>query len=151
MSPACVIELVTTETVDEVVALFVGYLSFYNQHRDDDGPVRDFLRARVERGESMIFLARVGGVPAGFTQVYPTFTSVRLGEALELNDLFVHEDFRRMGIGRALCERVIELGRERGSSKISLKTENTNTDAQKLYELLGFAREDRFYSYNFWL
>jgi ribosomal protein S18 acetylase RimI-like enzyme len=140
------IERVTLDTFEAAVPLFVAYRVFYEQDEDVES-TRAFLRARLERDESFVFLALVDGMPAAFAQVYRSFTSVKLGESLVLNDLYVDERYRRCGLGRVLCERVIALGRERGSVSIELSTAVSNEQAQRLYEQLGFVRNDSFVSY----
>ena len=141
------IERVGLEMLDDVVSLFEAYRAFYKAD-EDEASSRAFLRARMERGESIIFLARVNGASAGFTQVYPSFSSVRLGESLILNDLYVDERYRRLGLGKALCERVVELARERGALRVELSTAIDNVGAQQLYEELGFVRNTTFYEYS---
>jgi GNAT superfamily N-acetyltransferase len=56
-----------------------------------------------------------------------------------LEDLFVRDDARRRGLARALVERVMDRGRERGCRRIELDTNEDNLGAITLYESLGFS------------
>jgi GNAT superfamily N-acetyltransferase len=56
----------------------------------------------------------------------------------EMPTLYVHPDHWRQGIGRALCEAVIGLARERGFATLVLWTMETNDAARVFYESLGF-------------
>ena len=76
----------TLEHLGEVAPLFDLYRQFYEQPPDLEG-AREFVRERLERGESVIFLARAGERPAGFTQLYPSFSSVSMRRLWNLKDL----------------------------------------------------------------
>lgn len=133
--------------LDRLVPLFDGYRQFYGQPSQ---PVvcRDFLRARLERGESAIFLALDDDVPVGFTQLYPGFSSVRARPIWWLNDLFVLPQVRGRGAGRALLDAASGHARATGAAWLMLETGADNAYAQGLYERYGYARLDpgsRFY------
>ena len=141
---------VTWATVDDtetVAPLFDAYRQFYQQPGDLDG-ARAFLAERLEHDESVIFLARLDdGTPAGFTQLYPIFSSTTMQRAWLLNDLFVAPAARRAGVGRALLERAHAFARETNSKELMLQTAVDNVPAQRLYESLGWQRDNDFYVY----
>jgi len=137
----------TVDDIDVVTPLFDAYRQFYQQPGDLDG-ARAFLAERLERGESVIFLARLDdGTPAGFTQLYPIFSSTTMQRAWLLNDLFVAPAARRAGVGRALLERAHAFAREMNSKELMLQTAVDNFPAQRLYESLGWQRDNDFYVY----
>jgi len=134
--------------LDDLVPLFDGYRQFYGQ-RSDLPAARGFLRDRIERDESVIYLAYVdGGQAAGFTQLYPSFSSVSLKPLWILNDLFVRSDVRRGGVGRALLERARRHALETGAKGLVLNTGVTNKAAQTLYESCGWLRDEEFLQYH---
>src|SRR5258706_357352 len=94
--------------VDLVAPLFDAYRQFYEQAPDAKG-ARRFIGQRVSDGDSVIFLALSGFGPrakgAGFTQLYPSYSSVAMKRVWILNDLFVAEEFRRAGVARRLLEK----------------------------------------------
>ena len=49
----------------------------------------EFLREPLTGEESVVFVALEGGTAAGFTQLYPLFSSVSARRLWVLNDLFV--------------------------------------------------------------
>ena len=55
-----------------------------------------------------------------------------------LEDLFVEEDARGSGLGRALVEAALERARERGCARMELDVNEANAAALALYESLGF-------------
>lgn len=137
--------------IGRIAPLFDLYRQFYEQAGDPDG-ARAFIRERMDHDESVIFLALNcdGGadVPAGFVQLYPIFSSVRMIRVWLLNDLFVHPDHRRHGIGRLLMDRSIAHARDTGYGRLELATTSDNREARRLYESLGFVREEGFEHYS---
>jgi GNAT superfamily N-acetyltransferase len=137
----------TVDDIETVAPLFDAYRQFYEQPSDLDG-ARAFLTERLGRGESVIFLALLDdGTPAGFTQLYPIFSSTSMQRAWLLNDLFVAPAARRAGVGRALLERAHAFARETNSKELMLQTAVDNFPAQRLYESLGWQRDNDFYVY----
>jgi len=62
----------------------------------------------------------------------------RLFEDVQINNIAVHPDFRRLGIGRAVLEGVIEQMRKEGAKNITLEVRPSNIGALTLYKKLGF-------------
>jgi ribosomal protein S18 acetylase RimI-like enzyme len=133
-----------------VAPLFDAYRVFYRQPADLDVATA-FVRDRLTTGESVIYLAEEnGGRALGFVQLYPTFSSTTTppGKLWLLNDLYVAEDARRRGVGRALAERAERLARETGAVGLTLSTAVDNLRAQHLYEAVGYRRETVFFVYH---
>ena len=111
------------------------------------GPVC-FLAERVGRGESVIFAVAEGGRRLGFTQLYPSFSSVSMRPIWVLNDLFVAADARRRGFGTLLLGRPATTPCA-GAARLALSTAVTNADAQALYERDGWRRDTGYFHYEF--
>lgn len=134
------------DDLPHLVPLYDGYRQFYRQP-SDPGLAERFLRDRLARGDSVIFLAKDDSEPLGFTQLYPIFSSISAAPAWVLNDLFVAPVARKGGVGRALLERACAHGLETGARWLSLSTAETNVTAQRLYETLGWVRDTEYYHY----
>jgi ribosomal protein S18 acetylase RimI-like enzyme len=135
--------------LEAVVPLFDGYRQFYQQAGDVPG-ARAFLQARLEQRDSVLFLAEIDGRAAGFTQLYPSFSSVSMKRLWILNDLFTHPDYRRRGVGRALLTHAEQFAREDGAKGLALSTAKTNATAKATYEQAGWKQElvfDHYYRY----
>jgi GNAT superfamily N-acetyltransferase len=144
------IKRATVTDLDDAAPLFDAYRQFYGQ-RSDVPAARAFLDERLRRDESVIFLALAGddgGDALGFTQLYPSFSSVSLKRIWVLNDLFVGPDVRRGGVGRRLLERAREWAIETEAKGLVLATAVTNSTAQALYESCGWRRDDEFQHYH---
>ncbi len=137
----------TVDHLDQITPLFDGYRKFYEQASNLDG-ARRFLNDRLTRHESVIFLALLDDQAVGFTQLYPSFSSVSMKRLWVLNDLFVALVGRKQGVGEALLERARQFAVEDGAKGLMLETAVSNTIAQKLYERLGWVRETDYYVYN---
>lgn len=130
--------------IDEITVLFDGYRQFYGQERNLHA-ARQFLLDRMDRGESVIFIAEADGKAIGFTQLYRSFSSVSLGRIYILNDLFVRQDGRGRGAGAGLLAAAVSYARSLGAIRLALSTACTNIKAQGLYEVQGWVRDDDFF------
>lgn len=136
----------TAAQLELLVPLFDGYRVFYKQASNYEA-ARLFLGARLAQNDTVIFLAELGGKAVGFTQLFPSFSSVSVKQLWILNDLFVAPEARRGGVARALLERARDYALETQAKGLVLSTEIDNRSAQRLYEALGWRRIDAFYTY----
>ena len=137
----------TVEDLEELVPLFDSYRQFYKFASDLSG-ARDFLQARLENDESVIFLALQDERSVGFAQLFPSFSSGRMARVYILNDLFVSAEARKSGIGAALIKSARAFGESSGAARLTLSTQIENETAQALYEREGWKRDTEFYVYN---
>ena len=133
--------------LDALVPLFDAYRQFYGQTSDPAG-ARTFLGERFEHVQSVVFIAEERGNAVGFTQLYPSFSSVSMARTFVLNDLFVAPHWRRKGIGEMLLKAAAEFARNVGAVRLTLSTAVINAPAQALYEAAGWRRDEKFYVYN---
>ncbi|MCF3107588.1 GNAT family N-acetyltransferase [Niabella sp. CC-SYL272] len=127
-----------------VVPLFDQYRVFYKQ-TSDIPRAKAFIEARLQQHESVIFVAFAKQNdllhPVGFTQLYPTYSSVRTVKNWILNDLFVEAAYRKNGFGEALIRKAMEFAAATGAHFLQLETATDNFTAQKLYEQIGFQQQ----------
>jgi GNAT superfamily N-acetyltransferase len=136
----------TPADVGDVAPLFDAYRQFYGKAPDVEA-ARRFLFARLSKTEAVLFLARQGERPVGFVNLYPVFSSVNLTRQWILNDLYVIPEARKLGVGRVLMERAHQLAVATRANCLTLETATDNIPAQRLYESLGWKRDDEFYRY----
>ena len=143
-----VVRQATIFDLESMVPLFDAYRQFYR--RPSDPPLaRRFLMERFQHNESVIFVAMTeDGSAVGFTQLFPSFSSVSAARIFILNDLFVSPEARRRSVGSLLLDAAARFGREVGAVRLTLSTEVTNDKAQALYEREGWKRQTEFYSYD---
>jgi len=94
-------------TFCKIVGLIDAYRQFYKQS-SDVASAYEFLKERFSHGESVIFLAFEGDQALGFTQLYPSFSSVSMARVFILNDLFVAQaTYDAMGWQLALIHNAV--------------------------------------------
>ncbi|WGF92612.1 GNAT family N-acetyltransferase [Aequorivita marisscotiae] len=126
----------TIKNLEQLAPLFNAYRVFYKQTPNIDA-ASAFLKERFAKQDSTIFLCLdAADKGLGFTQLYPSFSSVSLQRVYILNDLFVTSEARKQGVGEALMERAKQFAIKEGSKGITLETDADNP-AQKLYKKLG--------------
>jgi GNAT superfamily N-acetyltransferase len=136
----------TTGDAERIAPLFDAYRRFYKQKSDLAG-ARAFIGERLQRDESVIFLALAGDKAVGFLQLYPCFSSTAMKRMWILNDLFVTPEARRGGAAKALMERARQWAVETKADGLWLETAVDNHPAQSLYESLGWKRDEHYYRY----
>jgi len=136
-----------------VLPLFLKYLEFYDKPRDRFSSAEPFLRARMRCFESVIFLALAEEslesgerrkIPLGFIQFYPLFSSTRMQRIWLLNDLYVEEVARKLGVATALMNTAEQFGRDTNAVEIQLETSHDNFTAQALYKKKGYKNNDSY-------
>ena len=132
--------------LDAAARLFTGYLCFYEK-ATPESQARAFIGERLAKQDSVFYLAEIGGEALGFTQLYPAFASLSLAPSWILNDLYVEPSARGRGVGEALMAAARQLALSNGAAELMLQTARTNATAQRLYEKLGWVRDDEFLVY----
>lgn len=105
---------------------------FYNDFTDEEIKIWNHI---LPQGYS--FGAYQAGELVGLAvvEVWPDEQRARVWE------FHVRAECRRMGIGRALMERVLDRARQDHLGLVMLETQNTNVNAIRFYRRLGFSVE----------
>ncbi|AIZ34342.1 GNAT family N-acetyltransferase [Pseudomonas parafulva] len=139
----------TLEHLDLLTPLFVQYREFYGQLPYPDTS-RTFLRKRLTRGESVIYLALPDDDDSrllGFCQLYPSFSSLSLKRVWIVNDIYVAEDSRRMLVADHLMREAKKMARQSNAIRLRVSTSSDNEVAKKTYESMGFRKDTEFENY----
>jgi len=138
----------SVEQLEQLVSLFDAYRVFYKKESDQDA-ARLFLKERIIREESIVYLAYDGDQAVGFTQLYPLFSSTRMKRLWLLNDLFVDPAFRGKGISKSLINAAKDLAKATDAAGVSLETEQSNIIGNQLYPAVGFEKDEE-HNFYFW-
>jgi GNAT superfamily N-acetyltransferase len=96
----------------------------------------EYLRdpeGRILAGGGQIYFAVQG------TEVLGTCAAIRISPAtFELAKLSVDSTARGRGLGRRLCDAVVQYARDRGATEVILSSNTALVEALRLYESLGF-------------
>ena len=96
----------------------------------------------LEQKDSCFWVAESDGRVVGTVACLPAESTP---DCLELKRMSVCRSHRRMGIAKALCRRVADFTRNRGYAAVVLYTSVVQTDAQKLYENMGYEKIREFF------
>jgi ribosomal protein S18 acetylase RimI-like enzyme len=120
----------------EVALMIAGFRDSYGERNPSDDEIGAAVAELITDEHTDFLLA---GEPAvGFAQLRFRTSVWSGGEDAWLEDVFVAEQARGEGAGRALVEECLKRARERGCKRIQLDTNETNEPAMRLYESLGF-------------
>jgi GNAT superfamily N-acetyltransferase len=126
---------------DDAAAIheLVVALATYEREPDAVRATPESLRAQLaaERPPFECLLAEEDGRAVGFALFFPTFSTWEGRPGLYLEDLFVREEARGSGVGRALLVALARLAVERGYGRLELAALDWNTPALGFYERLG--------------
>jgi GNAT superfamily N-acetyltransferase len=87
-----------------------------------------------------LLLAEMEGRAAGCVALRPREPGV-----CELKRMYVRPVYQGQGLGQALCERVIQEGKDKGYALMRLDTEKTLSAAQHIYHSFGFQDAPPYY------
>lgn len=135
------------DDLDALSLLFDRYRQFQGK-ASDAAAARAFLAARIERGESVLFIAHDGDLAVGFAQLYPSFSSVSLSRVFILNDLFVDERGRRHGVASALLSALERHAWSLDAARVSLNVARDNVSAQQLYATTGWTQDEQYFMFH---
>ena len=82
-------------------------------------------------------IAEWDGSPAGFAFYFFDYSTWLGRPGLYLEDLFVHPEFRGLGIGKALLQRVAAIAIERGCPRLKWEVLDWNKPAIDFYAAMG--------------
>jgi GNAT superfamily N-acetyltransferase len=135
------------EELDDALPLIAGYQRFY-EAEPDDGRNRAFFRRFLEPSEEGLLLgAWVDGRVVGFATIFWTHSSTRAADIGLMNDLFVVEEARGSGAGRALIRASAEAARAAGMAVLEWFTATDNDTAQRLYDSIPEVRRSAWFAY----
>jgi ribosomal protein S18 acetylase RimI-like enzyme len=135
------------EHLKELVALFEQYRAFYKAQANYDGAYA-FIEDRLTSNDSVIFIALdFNKKGMGFVQLYPAFSSVGMKKLWLLNDLYVHEKYRKLGLGKQLMNAAKDYAVNTEAQGLKLATQVENQEAKALYQKLGYKKVTAFDHY----
>lgn len=112
---------------------------FGNSTPTDEEMLESAKRIFAEDGEFL--LGALDDGPVGVCQLRFRWSVWTSSHDAWIEDVFVREEARGSGLGRALVETAIARARERGCARIELDVDEANTPALSLYRSLGFAED----------
>jgi GNAT superfamily N-acetyltransferase len=119
--------------------LFASYADFYDSPLTDDRAMRAWawLNSDEYSVRGLVAVAEDSDDILGLAHIRPFERTLTGGMGLYLDDLFVREDARGQGVGKALIHAVTQQAGERGYNVVRWITAEDNETARKLYDSLA--------------
>ena len=114
--------------------LWKGYQTFYEVALSDEITTTTWSRLHDPAEPMFVLGAYLGGKLVGIVHSLYHRSCWTIGNYCYLQDLFVAEEARGHGIGRALIEAVASEARAAGASRVYWLTQEGNTTARALYD-----------------
>jgi GNAT superfamily N-acetyltransferase len=135
---AMTIRVATRDDV-RVILNFIQALAVYEREPDAvTATEEDLLRDGF--GENPYYsclIAEQDGAPAGFAFYFFDYSTWLGRPGLYLEDIFVHPEFRGLGIGKALLQKVAAIAIEKGCPRLKWEVLDWNTPAIDFYRAMG--------------
>ncbi|HZG50603.1 MAG TPA: GNAT family N-acetyltransferase [Pyrinomonadaceae bacterium] len=129
---------------DELVEMMREFYAF-DHIAFDEAAARGALRQILGDDKfGIVHLIRVETETAGYLVLTFGFSLEFHGRDAFVDELYLRENFRGRGIGKASIEFAAEVCRREGIAALHLEAERANTRAAGLYRQAGFRDHDRF-------
>jgi GNAT superfamily N-acetyltransferase len=89
-------------------------------------------------------VARIGGALAGYALYFRTFSTFVGRPGIFLDDVYVRPAYRTRGVGRALLQRVAQIGAESGCGRFEWIALRWNSSALRFYRNVGARQLDEW-------
>jgi ribosomal protein S18 acetylase RimI-like enzyme len=131
------------DEAEPVARLLADFRSWYEKDWPSDNAFHASVERLIEQRDTEYLLGAPhdDAPPAAVAQLRYRFSVWTASEDCWLEDLFVSEEARGSGLGRAMVEAAIERATARGCRRIELDVDDGNVSARGLYEKLGFAEK----------
>ncbi len=126
-------------------ALWANYCRFYEQPISDAVTQATWQRILDPGVPMSCRIAEADGCISGFSISVLHEGTWAIGKICYLEDLYVEEAKRGAGIGRALIQDLIDMGKARGWARLYWHTHAENVTARRLYD--SFCHADSFVRY----
>jgi ribosomal protein S18 acetylase RimI-like enzyme len=130
------IRLATLDDADEVARLMIAFRDWTERSEPSDDRFRAGVRRLLDDPNTEYLLG--GDPPAGVVQLRYRYGLWYDTDDCLLEDLYVADDARGTGLGRALLEAALGRARERGCARVELDVNEKNEAALALYRSAGF-------------
>ena len=131
---------ITSATRADVPAIlsFIRQLAAY-EHLENEVVATETLLEEwlFDREKAEVLIAREGDIPVGFALYFHNFSTFLGRAGIYLEDLFVLEEYRGRGYGKALLRRLAQIAVERGCGRLEWCCLDWNQPSIDFYCSLG--------------
>jgi GNAT superfamily N-acetyltransferase len=128
-----------TEADVPLILQFIRDLADYERLADRVVATEEMLRRTLFGSPRFaeVLIAEEDGAPAGFALFFHNYSTFLGQPGIYLEDLFVREEMRGRGIGKALLARLARIARERGCGRVEWAVLDWNAPSIAFYRSIG--------------
>ncbi len=104
----------------------------------NDYVAQNLVPTLAKRQDAFSLIAYVDRQPAGLMNCFEGFSTFKCQPLINIHDVVVAEEYRRLGVSRALFDRAESIAKQRNCCKLTLEVIEGNSVAIKAYERFGF-------------
>ena len=113
---------------------FIKELAVYEGMANEVTATADDIRASLfERRQAEVIIGEINRKPAAFALFFHNYSTFLGGANLFLEDLFVKEQNRGNGVGRAMLRRLAQIAAERGCKRLDWLVLDDNAAGAEFY------------------
>lgn len=118
---------------------FICDLAEFEKLSHEVKATEESLRATLFGGRPVaeVLIAEWEGKPAGFALFFHSYSTFLAKPGIYLEDLFVRNEYRSLGIGEALLKELAKVAMERSCGRLEWSVLDWNERALKFYRSLG--------------
>ena len=135
--------LAEPDEAEHVARLLVAFRDWYGSDWPSDNAFLAGVERLIEQRDTEFLLGAPhdDAPPAAVVQLRYRFSVWTAADDCWLEDLFVVEEARRTGLGRAMVLAAIDRAEQRNCRRMELDVDDVNEAARALYRQLGFAEK----------
>lgn len=127
---------------------FIRRLAEYEKMSDEVVATRELLREWIfEKGKAEVLFACLNGKEIGFALFFHNFSTFLGRAGIYLEDLYVLEEYRGRGYGKALLKELARTACERGCGRLEWSCLDWNRNSIDFYLSLGAVKMDEWTVY----
>jgi GNAT superfamily N-acetyltransferase len=120
-----------------IVELVIALSKFERLDPPDPEAKARLVKDVFDRKLANVFVAKVGKRLVGYALYFYAYSSFLARPTLYLEDIFVHEESRRTGVGKTLFMRCVKEANRHGCGRMEWAVLTWNSKAMSFYERLG--------------
>lgn len=133
-----VIRSTDKQDLNDLSDLMYQYIvDFYQRPKPPIEKIHNLIEVLLEKNRGIQYIAEQDGELVGFATLYFSFSTTKAEKITIMNDLFVVENVRGLGVAEALFKSCEEFTKENGYAHMAWVTTTDNKRAQKFYDKMG--------------
>lgn len=133
---------------EDKILFFIHKLAVYENLEDELVATKELLSEWIfDKGKAEVIFAMHDGKEVGFALFFHNFSTFLGRAGIYLEDLFVLEEYRALGYGKALLKELAAIARRRGCGRLEWSCLDWNKPSIDFYLSLGAQPMDEWTSY----